>query len=927
MVNLGSAYGEIQIGTGGAEQNVQGLADKLRNIGGAMSLAITTPLVGIAAAAGMATAEFEQSMNTMQVVSGATAQEMAALQQEALRLGAETAFSAGEAAQGMLELAKAGLSTEQVMAAIGGTLDLAAAGGLSVAQAAEIAANAVNTFGLEASDTVRVADMLAAAANASSVEVTDMAQAMQAGASVFAASEIPIEDLSTAIALLGNNGIKGSDAGTSLKAMLSMLTAPTDEAAKAMRSLGIEVYNADGSMREFPDILANLEQALFGVNQRTVTSSNLTAEQAERMDYLKTTISKTERKLADYASGLAGVSQSENDKIVAVDRLNRELAAAQSEFAGLAAVGGTTATVMKQLTDAERAAAMQTLFGNDGKRAASILLAEGAVGYADMKDQVTEAGAAGVVADAKMKGLAGAIEYAKGSIESALITAFLPFTETAANLIRQGADLVTMLVNLPEPVKNAALAFAAVLAAAGPLMMALSGIGAVLGFILSPIGLIVIGVAALAAAWTANFMGIQEATAAAWGVIGPVLDSLRLYLLAVVEDGDYLNDWLTHLPEGMQGAVLGIGMMIAQIQEMVSALQTWGASLLSANVFVAESTTMYAAFKNAITEALTTIQAAWDALMALLEPALSRLAAVFAGVPAQLGPLQGAFGELVTAVGSALAAMQPILEIFGQVIAATFAVLAVVAVNDFAAVIQAVIPTVTIIVNQLTVVITLLATVIQNMVTLVTALVAGDWQLAWESAGNIGQAFVDAFGATLQNLGALVSTVMGVIYEVVVNTLEDLGVDTEGILAGITTWWNSMWDALGEKVQPVIDMVSEFRKALEGFAEWVSGFSIPNPFDGWSMPSLPWGGAPAAPPGTNARGTNWWPGGLSWVGERGPELVDLPRGARVYDAQTSQGMAGRTLNITVPVQQLSSQLDMVELAHRVAGVIMQYEGA
>ena len=793
-VALGSAYGTVEIGTGGAEQNIQGLADKLRNIGGAMSLAITTPLVGIAAAAGMATAEFEQSMNTMQVVSGATAQEMAALQQEALRLGAETAFSAGEAAQGMLELAKAGLSTEQVMAAIGGTLDLAAAGGLSVGQAAEIAANAVNTFGLEASDTVRVADMLAAAANASSVEVTDMAQGMQMAGAVFAANKVPVEDLSTAIALLGNNGIKGSDAGTSLKTMLMRLTAPTTEAAGVMENLGIEVYNADGSMRQFEDILGQLESSTSG------------------------------------------------------------------------------------LTDEQRNLALTTLFGADAIRAANILIAEGSDSYADMKNQVTEAGAAGAVADSKLKGLAGAIEYAKGSIESALITAFLPFTGAVADLIRQGADLVTMFVNLPEPMRNAALAFAAVLAVAGPVMLAISGIGAVLGFLLSPIGLIVVGVAALAAAWTSNFLGIQEATTAAWGMIAPALEGIKAQFTNV------------------------------------------GAS-------VAESSTMYAAFKNQVAAALAGVQAAWDALLQLLAPALERLQAAFATAGTQVAGLQPHFQGLLTAVQGFWTAIQPVLEMFGQLIAAVMAVAAVVAVNLLAQAFTSFGTVAGAVIDQITLTINTFSALLTQVVTLVTALLTGDWQTAWTAAQGIVGTFGAYFEGTFENLRTIATTLITAITTAVTDSLSDMGVDTEGIMTGITAWWTSMWDGLTQKVQPVIDMIAEFRKALEGFASWVTGFSIPNPFDGWSMPSLPWGGAPAAPPGTNARGTNWWPGGLSWVGERGPELVDLPRGARVYDAQTSQGMAGRTLNITVPVQQLSSQLDMVELAHRVAGVIMQYEGA
>src|SRR5690606_18988853 len=144
-----------------------------------MSLAITAPLMAITGAGLRAAAGFEQSMAQVQVVSGATARQMEAMQAQALKLGADTAFSAGEAAAGMLELAKAGFTAEQTMAAIGGVLDLAAAGNLSVAQAAEISANAINAFNLPAEEAGRVADLLAAAANASSVEVTDMAQAFQ----------------------------------------------------------------------------------------------------------------------------------------------------------------------------------------------------------------------------------------------------------------------------------------------------------------------------------------------------------------------------------------------------------------------------------------------------------------------------------------------------------------------------------------------------------------------------------------------------------------------------------------------------------------------------------------------------------------------------------------------------------------------------
>jgi TP901 family phage tail tape measure protein len=530
VINLGSAYGEIQIGTGGAEQNIQGLADKLRNIGGAMSLAITTPLAGVAAMALKSAGDFEQSLNVMQQVSGATAVQMQALQAQALSLGADTSFSAGEAASAMLELAKAGLSVDEVTAAIGGTMDLAAAGGLDLAMAAEITANAVNSFGLEASAASDVANLLAAAANASSVEVTDLAQGMQMASAVFASSGQSIESLNTALALLGNNGMKGSDAGTSLKTMLMRLTAPTDEAAELMASLGISVYDAEGKMRALPDVLADMQQALYGTNAVTMHSSNLTAEQAARMEDLGNRIAKTQSKLADYQSGIAGVAQSEEDKIVSIDRLNRELAALQAEYTGLASVGGSTSTVMRTLTEEQRTQALTAIFGADAIRAVNILLKEGEAGWTDMSAALGNETAAADVAAARMKGFSGAIEYLKGSIDSFLIETALPFLDSLSGFVRYGADLISSFSAIRGPVKNAALAFAAVLAAAGPVMLAIPAIGAALGFLVSPIGLVVAGVAALAAAWTMNLGGIQEATAAAWSAIQPVFATAWAWL-------------------------------------------------------------------------------------------------------------------------------------------------------------------------------------------------------------------------------------------------------------------------------------------------------------------------------------------------------------------------------------------------------------
>lgn len=234
-------------------------------------------VVGIAATAGVVLAareviqigvEYEKALNTLQAVTKASAEEMKAAANEAKKLGADLtlpATSAGDAALAMTELAKAGFTVQQSMGAAKGVLQLAAAAQIDEARAAEIAANALNSFRLQAAESVKVADLLAAASNASSAEITDIAESMQQASAVFAGAKIPIQDLVTAIGLMANQGVKASDAGTSLKTFLTSLTAPTDKASEVMKRLGVDVFDAAGKMKDLPNIIGQFEKALVGL--------------------------------------------------------------------------------------------------------------------------------------------------------------------------------------------------------------------------------------------------------------------------------------------------------------------------------------------------------------------------------------------------------------------------------------------------------------------------------------------------------------------------------------------------------------------------------------------------------------------------------------------------------------------------------------
>ncbi|MEV0360076.1 phage tail tape measure protein [Nocardia sp. NPDC050697] len=212
-----------------------------------------------------AAGDFEQGMNVFQGISGATATEMERVGKKAQELGNDITLpgvSAKTAADAMTELAKAGLSVNETMAASKGVLALAKAGQLQTADAATITANALLAFNLSGSEASRVADLLAAAANASSADVSDMGMALQQSAAVAAQTKRPVEDLTAQIALMANAGIKGSDAGTSLKTMMSVLSAPTDVARAALNELGVSVYDTGGKMKTTRDLILQFTQGL-----------------------------------------------------------------------------------------------------------------------------------------------------------------------------------------------------------------------------------------------------------------------------------------------------------------------------------------------------------------------------------------------------------------------------------------------------------------------------------------------------------------------------------------------------------------------------------------------------------------------------------------------------------------------------------------
>ena len=214
---------------------------------------------------------FESEISGIKALTNMSGEQMAMVRDKAKELGAATRYSSVEAAQGMSELLKAGIDVKDVMGdASQAALDLASAGDLALPEAASVMSTAMNAFHMD--DATHVADILAGAANASATDVHELSYALSAVSAVAAGAGMSFDDTNTALAVFAQNGLKGSDAGTSLKTMLANLSPKTDTAMKAFQRLNLIgedgnsiFYDSAGNMKSLADIASILQERLGGL--------------------------------------------------------------------------------------------------------------------------------------------------------------------------------------------------------------------------------------------------------------------------------------------------------------------------------------------------------------------------------------------------------------------------------------------------------------------------------------------------------------------------------------------------------------------------------------------------------------------------------------------------------------------------------------
>lgn len=254
-----------------------------------VAVAASAAGVAITAMAGYAIkvgSSFEEGMSKVSAISGAAGGDLEELTDKAKEMGAKTKFSATEAASAFEYMAMAGWKTEDMLSGIEGIMNLAAASGEDLAATSDIVTDALTAFGMSASDSGRFADVLAAASSNANTNVGMMGETFKYVAPVAGALGFSVEDTAVAIGLMANSGIKASQAGTSLRSIMSRLAKPTSDVQIAMDALGISLTDSNGNMKSLNEVMGDLRNGFAGLGEAEKASMAATLGGQEAMSGL-----------------------------------------------------------------------------------------------------------------------------------------------------------------------------------------------------------------------------------------------------------------------------------------------------------------------------------------------------------------------------------------------------------------------------------------------------------------------------------------------------------------------------------------------------------------------------------------------------------------------------------------------------------------
>lgn len=769
--DLGTAKGKIVIDSSGVDKGIDSAGRSIDELdkkagkskGNLQALEKSLLAVGVAgvAAFGFAinkAADFEETLSGIKAVSGATEAQMESLRKKALQLGADTAFSAGEAAQAMEELSKSGLSVAEIMnGAADATVNLAAAGEVSLPEAATIAANAMNQFGLAAEDLPHVADLIAGAANASAISVSDFGMSMaQAGASANLTG-LSFDDMALAITAMGNAGIKGSDAGTSLKTFLSGLQPVTEKQTQLFYDLGLAV------------------------------EGNSTAG----------------------------------------NEMGNSFFDAQGKVKPMEEIAGALEVALAGMSDAQKAATLEMIFGSDAVRAAAIIAETGAAGFDELATSMGSISAADVAAT-RLDNFNGSMEQLKGSMETTAInigTLFLPALRDIADQATIGVNKFGELDDSQQKwIVGAAAGTVAAAGLAGGLGLMIhqmapvaQGIGQVIGGIGSmgssllslasnPVVLVIAAIAAL----VAGFIYFYTHSKSFRETVDKIIDKVQIFAGMVKEAWDkYIYPALSEIGSFLQDVVWPIykkyiGFIVDVVQGIIDFFQNdLVPGVKAAWDAVAKVAMDFWDWFDA--NVISTVRAAIELIIAIFDKIRWFVETIL--MPA----LELAWNLLVPIVEFVFNAIKTVIETALNIIMGiiTFIVDGIMlAWNLFG---DNILAAAELVWNAIKAVIEFVLGIIRGIIQVVTGLITGDWDKAWQGIKTLVETIWNGIQAAIQFVVDAIKLVISTFIDSVKFVLET---GWNAIKLVVETVWNAIkafidiiWEGIKTAIQTAIDLV------------------------------------------------------------------------------------------------------------------------
>jgi TP901 family phage tail tape measure protein len=548
--------GRLQNSMRNMSESFNHIGERMKSTGQEIATTFGVAFAGIGGALGLTVKkamDFEAQMSSVKsVMDPADAKKYGkSLEDLATTMGAKTKYSAQEAAVGIEELVKAGISVKDVMGGgLEGALSLATAGELSLGDAAEIASTALNAFKSDGLTVGKAADILAGAANASATSVSEMKLSLSAVSAVASGMGVSFKDTNTALAVLAQNSLKGSDAGTSLKTMLLNLSPHTKQAADMMDALNLGTTNAVAGF----NFLA--QKGIAPVNKTTDAVSNSLMQLAKQQAGAGASASKIAKEYDTLAKQSGFASSAFYD--------------ANGNLKSMSDIAGILQNALKGLNSEQRQNALQTMFGTDAIRAGNILYKEGAKGLNDMANAMGKIKASDVAAE-KMNNLKGKIEGLKGSIDTAmmafgksliplisiltvglqnLVNSFNQLSPGMKSFIAIGSFVVASLLGITAAIGGMAMLIGGALEGLGAFGTFLLGtaesagvLSAAITFITGPVGIAIAAIAGLIAIFVALYKNNEAFRNKVQEIWGSIKNAFQVSLTFISEYSSFCYDF------------------------------------------------------------------------------------------------------------------------------------------------------------------------------------------------------------------------------------------------------------------------------------------------------------------------------------------------------------------------------------------------